>query len=176
MLGVLLAASCTAVTVGGAVVEPPLVFTVPVPLKVKLKLMPACVLLPASVGKLPVYPAKLPVPPVMVADALPEPPNRMEAGSEYFPNSVPPLSVIVKSAVTVEPVIPERGIVLAKVPLPTFVSVILPEFTYPRGEGVVFPVRVSVLLPFPACAPAATSSAMAKGANLLKMVPVEKRF
>ena len=34
----------------GVVVPPPAVFMVPAPLKVKLKLMPACVLLPASVG------------------------------------------------------------------------------------------------------------------------------
>ena len=69
------------------------------------------------------------MPPVMVADALPEPPVRMSTGSEEVPNSVPPVSVIVKFAFTVELVSAVRGMVLANVPLPTFVSVIWPVFT-----------------------------------------------
>ena len=40
MLGVLLAPSCTEEMVGGAVVVPPLVLTVPEPVKVKLKVKP----------------------------------------------------------------------------------------------------------------------------------------
>src|ERR1017187_7145107 len=147
MFGVLLAASCTAVMVGtGVVVPPPVVFTVPAPLKEKGYVVGPPELLPASVGKLPVYPAKLPVPPVMVADALPEAPVRMATGSVYFPASVPPLSVIVKSDVTVVLVIFAREIVLAKVPFPEYTPGIVawPVITKPVPPRVAVPVRGDV--------------------------------
>src|ERR1035437_1170996 len=123
----------------------------------------------------------------MVAAAVPAAPIRMLNGSVKVPISVPPLSVIVKGAVTDEPVTTPGVwtlIVLANVPLnvppplPKFVSVTWPLFVKMvlLLERVVVPVKVSVLLTLAACAPAVTSSARAKGANLLKMVPVVKRF
>ena len=125
-------------------------------------------LLPASAGKLPVYPAKLPVPPVMVADALPEAPVRMATGSVYFPASVPPLSVIVKSDVTVVLVILVREIVLANVPFPEYTPGIVawPVITKPVPPRVAVPVRVNVLLTVAACAPAQASSAKDKVKNV----------
>jgi hypothetical protein len=100
---------------------------------------------------------------------------------------VPPLSVIVKGAVTDEPVTTPGVwtlIVLANVPLnvppplPKFVSVTWPLFVKIVSllERVVVPVKVSVLLTLAACAPAVISSARAKGANPLRIVPVVKRI
>src|ERR1022692_1116572 len=73
---------------------------------------------------------------------------------------------MVKGAVTVVLVIPEIGIVLANVPLPTFVSVAWPVITKPAADRGAVPVRVNVLLTVAACAPAQASSAKDKVKNV----------
>src|ERR1019366_1796254 len=71
---------------------------------------------------------------------------------------------MVKGAVTVALVIPE--IVLANVPLPTFVSVAWPVITKPVADRVAVPVNVKLLLTVAACAPAQASSAKDKVKNV----------
>jgi hypothetical protein len=68
---------------------------------VKVRLKPPAVRapVPVKVGNVPVAPAYVPVPLVMVAFAVPAPPVKTAAGIESVPVSVlPPLRVIVKPA------------------------------------------------------------------------------
>src|ERR1035437_4954262 len=74
---------------------------------------------------------------------------------------------MVKGAVTDALVIPERGIVLANVPLPTFVSVALPGITKPPAGKGGGPAHVKLLLTVAACTPAQASSAKDKVKNVL---------
>jgi hypothetical protein len=95
MPGVLLAASWTAVMVGAGGPEgppPPPVVTLPAPEKFKVMLKPID-RVPVKLGKDPVAPAKLPVPPVIVADPLSAPVSAA-AGILIVPVRVPVVPVV----------------------------------------------------------------------------------
>jgi hypothetical protein len=90
---VLLAASRTAVIVGGTGPPPPPVVILPAPLKLRVKLRPI-ERLPVRLGNDPVAPAKLPVPPVIVADPVSAPPESADTGIFNVPVSVPVVPLV----------------------------------------------------------------------------------
>jgi hypothetical protein len=102
----------------GVVVPPPAVFTVPVPVQVsvKLALVPEIAVEPVSFReeKVPVYPAYVPVPPVMVKDPVSVPLRAPLANVKVPVSVLPAVTVIVKGA-GVELV---KETVLVNVPFP----------------------------------------------------------
>jgi hypothetical protein len=139
------------------------------PAPVKLKTIPLGPRdpLPVTDGKDPVAPLKLPVPPVMVADPVPDVvvPNNSVVGSVKVPVRVPPDRVIVKGAFTFDPLIEVGESVALNVPFPIFVRVAVPVAVRLVREKVPFTVRVVLVVA--ACAVAPISSTRTMLAYLL---------
>ena len=143
---VLLAESQTAVIVGGVVVPPPpppppVVPPVVIePAPVKVRVMPDWSVPdpePVMEGNEPVAPAYVPVPPVIVAEPLPEVdvPVNNDAGAVRVPVRVPPDSVMVNGALTLAPVMLVSEIVDVNVPVPMPCRVAVPVAVDARADG-----------------------------------------
>jgi hypothetical protein len=171
----------------GVVVPPPPpgVVTDPAPVKSRVNDASVPAALPVSAGNDPVAPAKDDVPPVIVADAVPEvefPANReltRAAGIVNVPVKVPPESVMVNGASTALPLSAAEvrswsATVPPKVPFPMFVRFAVPDAESPVAPVVTVACTVSVVFVVAAGAVAHNSNASAVLVRVRVMVIVWK--
>ena len=147
----------------GLVVPPPLVLSVPEPVKFTV-IRPVAPIPPLPTPVIvPVVPAYVPVPPVMTTVLCVEvvPPPRSDAGSVIVPVMVPPETVMVTGPV-MAPVVKLMVADAVSVQLPMVVMVQLVEVKEtPVPESVAVPATVKVVEMLAACAPAPNIAARA---------------